>query len=306
MANIPANLKVGDQTVFFTTSEDLNFLPANSVDLVLTSPPYWNLKNYGSHDEIGQEDYETYLSRLTNVWNECYRVAKDDAVLVVNIGNRRHQKVFYPIAMDIRERIEGWKLWDVLIWYIPNALPQPNHYKDRLFDNKHEYLLVFTKDGSTNYQFDKPRVRQKYAKKDPREHKKDPRGRCLGNVIRIPAYRPPTVKSLGYHVAAYPEELAALIISTFSLPGQTVLDPFVGSGTTLKVAAGYGRRGVGIELNHSFEELISKRLRENFDIPNWEDIDIIHSASSDSSRSTARRTTQDKSIKDQEMLFKDS
>ncbi len=274
----PHSAVVGNQTVYFTTSENLSFLPEKSIKFFMTSPPYWNLKNYGTEGEIGQESYSEYLDRMNEVWDQCYRLAEDDAVLVINVSNRRHKKEYYPIALDIRERMKGWKLWDILIWYIPNALPQPNHYMERLFDNKYEFLLVFTKDGSSNYEFHKPRVPQKYATADPRAHKRNAAGRCIGNVIRIPAYRPPNVKDLGYHVAAYPEELVALMLQTYTSEGDSVLDPFVGSGTTLKVAEGMGRRGTGIELNPDFEELIKLRIRERFELPDWKNLDILHSA----------------------------
>jgi DNA modification methylase len=278
LTGLPKLLKIKNQTVYFSTSEVMDSVKDRSVDFVMTSPPYWNLKNYGSENEIGKESYEDYLERMQLVWNECFRVTKEEAVLVVNVANRRHNKVFYPIGMDIAQKMKGWKLWDIVIWYIPNALPQPNHYIEKLFDNKYEFLLVFTKEGSTNYEFHKPRVPQKYITADPREHKKNIRGRCLGNIIRIPAYRPPNVKEMGYHVAAYPEELVSLMLEAFTSPGQTVLDPFLGSGTTLKVANGMGRNGIGFELNKDFKSLISKRIVERFEIPDWKNLDIHHSS----------------------------
>jgi modification methylase len=272
-------IAIDEQRVFFGSSEDLSMLRPGEIDLVVTSPPYWNLKDYGHPDEIGPSAYDAYLERLGAVWRQCYEACADDAVLVVNVGNRRHNRRFYPLAFDIANTIEGWTLWDIVIWYVPNALPQPNHYLERLFDNKFEFVLVFTKDGRTDYTFHKPRVPQKYAVADPRAHKRNPRGRCIGNVIRIPAYRPPNVKSLGYHVAAFPEELVALVLESFSDLGDAVLDPFLGSGTTLKVARAMGRRGTGVELNRDYEELIRGRILEPWEPPDWRDLDILHSAS---------------------------
>ncbi len=274
----PRSIEIDNQKVFFTSSEELRFLPPESVDFFMTSPPYWNLKEYGHPEEIGQSSYEEYLERLNAAWTSCYRAAKADAVMVINVANRRHKKAFYPIGLDIAQAMKGWVLWDILIWYIPNALPQPNHYMERLFDSKYEFLLVFTKDGATNYEFHKPRVPQKYISADPRAHKKNERGRCIGNIIRVPAYRPPNVKQLGYHVAAYPEELVALMLESFTSPGDTVLDPFVGSGTTLKVARGMGRVGIGIEINEEFGPLIETRIREQFQLPDWKKLDILHSS----------------------------
>ena len=271
-------LTIKNQTVYFGTSEKMENISDGSVDFIMTSPPYWNLKNYGSDNEIGKEPYLEYLDRMQLVWDECFRVSKDNAVLVINVANRRHNKVFYPIGMDIAQNMKGWKLWDIVIWYIPNALPQPNHYIEKLFDNKYEFLLVFTKEGNTDYEFHKPRVPQKYITADPRAHKKNLRGRCLVNIIRIPAYRPPNIKEMGYHVAAYPEELVSLMLEAFTSPGQTVLDPFLGSGTTLKVANGMDRKGIGFELNSDFSELIEKRIVEEFETPDWKNLDILHSS----------------------------
>lgn len=266
------------QRVFLGSSEDMKDVPAESVDFVMTSPPYWNLKDYGGSNQIGQSSYEEYLDRLDKVWAECYRVSKPGAVLVININSRRHQKRFYPIPFDIAHRMEGWTFWDHVIWYIPNALPQPNHYMERLLDNKYESCLVFIKGTADAYKCHKPRVPQKYAEADPRAHKRNPKGRCLGNILRIPAYRPPNVKEMGYHVAAYPEELVAFFLETYTDPGDTVLDPFLGSGTTLKVARVMGRNGIGYELNADFIPLIEARIKEHWEVPSWTDLDILHSA----------------------------
>lgn len=270
-------MEIAGQIVHFGSSEDMSGVKDESVSLFVTSPPYWNLKDYGHDSQIGNSSYEEYLERMALVWAQCFEKAKDGAVLVINVNSRRHKKQFYPIAFDIARTVRGWKLWDHLIWYIPNALPQPNHYMERLFDNKYESLLVFIKGDADKYTFHKPRVPQKYLNADPRAHKKNERGRCIGNIIRIPAYRPPNVKELGYHVAAFPEELVALMVESYSNPGDTVLDPFLGSGTTLKVARVMERKGIGFELNRDYEKLISTRIQEPWAVPDWRALDIHHS-----------------------------
>ncbi len=270
-------MEVGGQRVYVGTSEEMTQVEDESVTLFVTSPPYWNLKDYGHSDQIGDSSYEEYLGRLATVWEECFRKAKEGAVLVVNVNDRRHKKRFYPIAFDVARTMRRWRLWDHLVWYVPNALPQPHHYMERLFDNKYESLLVFIKGDADAYKFHKPRVPQKYLVADPRAHKKNEHGRCIGNVIRIPAYRPPNVKQLGYHVAAFPEELVALMVETFTDPGDVVLDPFLGSGTTLKVARVMGRRGIGYELNAAYEPLIRARIAEPWAVPDWRSLDVLHS-----------------------------
>lgn len=245
----------------------------------MTSPPYWNLKDYEHPDQIGQESYSQYIERMNKVWQECYRVSNKDAILAINVGNRRVNKQYYPIAMDIYSSMENWCLIDNLIWFIPNALPQPYYYMDCLFDDKYENVLIFAKNYSYKYTFNKPRVKQKYATLDPRKEKLNPSGRGLGNVIKIPAYRPPNIKSMNYHVAAYPEELVYLLMQTFTNEGDTVLDPFLGSGTTLKVAYSINRNGIGYEINENLKDVIENRIKERWQPPDFSYYDIVNSYS---------------------------
>jgi DNA modification methylase len=292
-------INISGQTVYIQSSENMVGVESESVDFVITSPPYWNLKDYGDSKQIGMSTYEEYLIRLDAVWAECYRVARPGAVMVINVNSRRHMKKFYPIPFDIAGRMEGWEFWDHVIWNIPNALPQPNHYMERLLDNKFESCLVFIKGSADEYKFHKPRVPQKYASADPRTHKKNPKGRCLGNIIRIPAYRPPNVKEMGYHVAAYPEELVAFFAECYTDPGDVLLDPFLGSGTTLKVSRVMGRVGIGFELNHDFKPLIEARIKENWATPDWRNHDLLHAASMETGINKPRKTQfRQKSIKE--------
>lgn len=285
-------VNVAGQRVIFGSSENMEAVADGSVSFFMTSPPYWDLKDYGHSDQIGASSYEEYLQRLNRVWTQCHNKATDNAVMVVNVNSRRSKGVFYPLAFDIARTNSEWKLWDVVVWYIPNALPQPNAYMERLFDNKFEYLLIFIKGDFRSYKFHKPRVPQKYLTADPRGHKKNPRGRCLGNVVRIPAYRPPNVREMGYHVAAYPEELVALMLESYTDPGDTVLDPFLGSGTTLKVARVMGRQGIGYELNTDFRPLIEKRIAETWQVPPWSKLDIILSTTAEPGMNDGPRKIQ--------------
>lgn len=282
----------------------MNHVPDGSIDFFITSPPYWNLKDYGASDqEIGDTSYEDYILQLQQVFSECYRKARNGAVLVININSRRSKGRFYPIAMDIARSIKNWEFWDQNIWYIPNALPQPNAYMERLLDNKFESLLVFIKGDHREYEFHKPRVPQKYASADPRAEKHNIRGRCLGNILRIPAYRPPNIKKLNYHVAAYPEELVAFFLESYTSPGDTVLDPFLGSGTTLKVCRVMGRNGVGYEVHEKYADLIDARIEESWAVPDWTKLDIIHSSSSQAGPAAPRKSQFDKAQKYSTGLF---
>lgn len=272
-------MNIHNQSIYFSSSENMSEIPDESIDFIITSPPYWNLKDYGDATQIGHSSYEDYLKRMNTVWQECFRAAKFGAVMIININSRRVHKRFYPIPFDIVNHMKKWVFWDQVIWYIPNALPQPNHYMERLLDNKFESCLIFIKGEADDYICHKPRVPQKYAAVDPRSHKKNPNGRCLGNILRIPAYRPPNIKKMGYHVAAYPEELVAFFMETYSDVGSKILDPFLGSGTTLKVARIMKRIGFGYELNQDFSSLIEARIQEVWEVPHWTDLDIMHSSS---------------------------
>jgi DNA modification methylase len=294
-------LQIGNQRVFFHSSEAMPELFDGETDFFITSPPYWNLKDYGHPDEIGKESYANYLDRLSAVWDQCFRAGRDGSILVVNVNSRRHKKQFYPLAFDIARTVRGWSLWDHVIWYIPNALPQPNHYIERLLDNKFESCLVFVKGDPDKIKFHKPRVPQKYAVADPRPEKKNPEGRCLGNIIRIPAYRPPNVKEGNYHVAAFPEELVAFFLACYTDAGDQVVDPFVGSGTTLKVSRVMAREGTGYEINPDYSDLINKRVLESWSVPDWRTVDLLHSSTMATSPTPRRREKQDSKV--QELLL---
>ena len=266
LANTSSKLSLLGQTVHFSSSESMNEIK-ESVNLVFTSPPYWMIKDYEHKDQIGLEKtYQEYLDRLNLVWDECYRVTKDNALLAINIGTKRHQGQFYPIGMDIYKNMEKWKLIDRIIWYIPNALTQPNYYTDKLPDSKFEDVLIFAKNYDYKHTFNKIRVPQKYKIRDARKNNKHPDGRSIGNVIRLRAYRPPPIKKMNYHQAAYPEDLVHFILKSYSNEGDTVLDPFVGSGTTLKVARHTERKGIGFEINSSSDvrTLIENRINEDW------------------------------------------
>lgn len=284
----------GGQKLILGDARRLPEIESGSVDFIVTSPPYWNLKDYGGDERsIGATSYDQYIADLNYVWEECYRVAREGAVMVINVNSRRHKKEFYPIAFDIVNAMENWRFHDMNVWYIPNALPQPNHYMERLLDNKMEFLLVFVKGDADSYTFHKPRVPQKYLHADPRAGKKNTRGRCLGNILRIPAYRPPNVKKMNYHVAAFPEELVSFFLECYTDEGDTVFDPFVGSGTTLKICRVMNRNGIGCEVNSDFAPLIRERISEHWEVPAWTDLDIIHSS-----------TTQTGSLKPRKVQFK--
>ena len=138
--------------------------------------------------------------------------------------------------------------------------------------------MIFAKNYDYTYTFNKIRVPQKWLGQDPRIEKQNPNGRCISNIIRIPAYRPPNVKKMNYHQAAFPEELVQIFVELYTNKGDIVLDPFLGSGTTLKVCRAMHRKGIGVEINSDCEELIRERINEEYSVVDYKDVDLIHSS----------------------------
>jgi DNA modification methylase len=146
---------------------------------------------------------------------------------------------------------------------------------NRLLDSKYEPVLLFAKTYNYEHIFNQARVRQKYSEIDPRSKKYNPRGRSMGSLVRVPAYRPPNIKQQSYHVAAFPEELVQFFLTLCTSQDSTILDPFLGSGTSLKVAAAMGRKGLGYEVNPNYRQLIEKRISEEWIPPPIESIDML-------------------------------
>ena len=270
-------LIVKGQTVYFKNSEEIDKDEVDKpVSFIITSPPYWDLKKYGHENEIGHETYEEYIGRMNKVWDKCYDVSTENAVLCIIVNDRRKEKTFYPIPMDIVHNMKKWKLIDYMLWYSPNAMTQNGLYKEKLYDKKTEMILLFAKNYEYKYSFNKIRVKQKYWGIDPRLNNKDVKGRGITNIIRCPAHKTPKIKEKNYHMAAFPDRLAYALMYTFTQEGDSVLDPFLGSGTVLKIARHMNRMGYGYEINSSFEQNIKNRINEQFYPPSWEELDILH------------------------------
>jgi len=239
-------------------------LPDNSVHLVITSPPYWQLKDYGAENQIGFNDsYENYINHLNLVWKECYRTLHDGCRLCINIGDQFARAVYYgrykviPIREEIIKFCEniGFDYMGAIIWQKVTtsnttgggiqmgSYPYP---RNGILKLDYEFILIFKKLGNSP----KPTKVQKELSKLTAEE---------WNTYFAGHWNFAGVRQTG-HIAMFPEELPKRLIKMFSFVGETVLDPFAGSGTTALAARNTDRNSVGYEINPKFIPIIKDKL----------------------------------------------
>jgi site-specific DNA-methyltransferase (adenine-specific) len=251
-------------TVINGDCRDMKQCGDKSVDLIVTSPPYWQLKDYGNGNQIGFDDsYETYVNNLNLAWQECFRVLKDGCRLCVNIGDQFARSVYYgrykviPIHSEVIRFCEsvGFDFMGQIIWQkttttnttggasIMGSFPYPRNGVVKL---DFEYILLFKKQGTAK----KPTSEQKDSARMTTEE---------WNTYFTGHWTFPGARQ-DKPLAMFPEELPRRLIKMFSFPGETVLDPFVGSGTTASVAKTLGRHSVSYEINPDFIPLITDKI----------------------------------------------
>jgi len=280
--------------------EILQSLESESIDCVVTSPPYWAKRDYGVDGQLGLEpDFQQYLEKLWQVFDEVYRVLKPTGTCFVNlgdtyygggkgqtnginkaggIGGEKFKNMEYPpkslcliperFAIGMIER--GWILRNVIIWHKPNAMPES--VKDR-FTVDFEYIYFFTK--SKKYYFQ--RIIEPYTSKPHTEghkHKYRDHGlisyREVLNFYTQGGRNKRTVWSINTkpfkdaHFAVFPPDIPETCIKAGCPSDGIVLDPFLGSGTTAIVAEQLGREWIGIELKQEYCELVKKRFKDAF------------------------------------------
>ncbi len=248
----------------------LSFIKKESVHLVVTSPPYWTLKKYRDHeDQLGDvKDYDEFLQELDKVWKHCYRVLVPGGRLICVVGdvclsrrsnNGRHTVV--PLHASIQERCRklGYDNLAQIIWYkIANAvfeacgngagfLGKP-YEPNAVIKNDTEFILMERKPGG----YRKPTVATRVLSVISGANHKEWFQSIWSGV---------TGASTRDHPAPYPELLAERLIRMFSFVGDTVLDPFMGTGTTTVAAGKWGRNSIGVEIDPHYFEFANKRIR---------------------------------------------
>ena len=234
-------------TVIFSSSESMNAVPDGSVGVAVTSPPYWDLKDYFKKGQIGQESYEDYLRRMEAVWRQCHAKLRSDGSLWVNINVRRRRGRVILIPLDFIKmcRSIGFFYKGIFLWHKSSGIPTG----DKNIVDRHEYVLVFSK----REDFSVPAGLQAGF----RDYKHSAmNGGTFWNINR----KAGSVGKKYIHPAIYPNELVRRIVLLTTAPGETVLDPFLGSGTSLIAALGCARSFVGYEFNDGFRELMDSRF----------------------------------------------
>lgn len=237
-----------------------------SVHLVVTSPPYWCIKDYGHVGQIGfDQSYEQYLASLRTVLCECHRVLCPGCRMAINIGDQylrasehgRYRVLPIPGDLTAIGREIGFDFMGAIIWEKISTTNTTGggswmgsiyYPKDGHVTYEHEYILLFRKLGKW------PTPRDPEAKERSRLTKEERSTwfRGIWNDVRPDRQTE--------HIAMFPIEIPRRIIKMYSFWGETVLDPFMGSGTTAKAAALEGRNSVGYEINAEFESVIREKL----------------------------------------------
>lgn len=249
-------------------SREMGFVPDNSVQLVVTSPPYWTLKEYPSrHGQLGLvSDYEEFLNELDKIWKHVHRALVPGGRLVVVVGDvclprrRFGRHTVFPLHASIQERCRniGFDNLTPIIWHkIANAqlevengsrfLGKP-YEPNAIIKNDIEYILFQRKPGG----YRQPSLPARILSLVPETLQRE----WFQQIWTVGG------ASTREHPAPFPLRIAERLIRMFSFVGDTVLDPFMGTGTTNLAASRWGRNSVGIEIEHHYYRMAQRRLNE--------------------------------------------
>jgi len=246
-------------------SRNMAEIKNEAVHLIVTSPPYWQIKDYGDSNQIGFKDtYEEYIENLNKVWLECYRVLYPGCRLCVNIGDQFARAVTYgrykiiPIREEIIRFCEsiGLDYMGAIIWQkkttmnttggasVMGSFPYP---RNGLIEIDYEFILLFKKLGQS------PNQVSKEIKEESKLSNEEWRKYFTGHWNFAGCKQ-------DKHIAMFPEELPQRLIKMFSFISETILDPFLGSGTTSMVARKLKRSSIGYEINKDFLPIIGDKI----------------------------------------------
>ena len=243
--------KIIENNVYFKSSESMYDIKSESIQSIITSPPYWNLKDYGEENQIGfGESYELYQNRLNKVWLECKRVLSKNGTMWIVIDKlwRNRAVINIPLHIAMNCKNMGYYLKDMIIWNKPTAIA--GMHKKNLV-NKYETIIFLTKDNTKyklNYEIMNGETRPDFFQNQ------------LTNLWRI-SVKSGVLRKTPNHKAPYPLELVERMLLLSTDNSDTVLDPFLGSGTTMRVALQHHRKCKGYEINPNFKLEILEQLK---------------------------------------------
>ena len=252
-------------------SRDLSMLDDRSVHLIVTSPPYWTLKKYPDQNcQLGGvQNYETFLQQLDRVWRHCFRVLVPGGRLVCVVGDvclsrrkNRGRHTVVPLHASIQEHCRdiGFDNLAPIVWYkIANIafeasrngggfLGKP-YEPNAVIKNDIEFLLMQRKPGGYRHPSASTRILSIISNENHRQWFQQIWSGLTGASTRK-------------HPAPYPEELASRLIRMFSFVGDTILDPFMGTGTTTVAASKCGRNSIGVEIDSTYVAMAERRIRK--------------------------------------------
>lgn len=278
--------------IFCKSCEHMDELPDNAVALTVTSPPYWNAIDYDRHVaepnqnyrtrkySIGYQGYEDYLFWLKNISNEIMRVTKPGGFMAVVIGTVLLERKHYPVPFDVASLFTGqienhvsygqeisrnnelcWEFHQDIIWHkvtggVKRAgvflqYPYPGYFYPNIMT---EYILIFRKPGPFIYK-DKPEHEKQTSRVETQKLFTNEIANTVWHIAPVP---PGHLE----HPCPFPEEIPHRLIQLYSYPGDLVLDPFCGSGQTLKVARHLGRCFTGYDISRKYVKLALTRIDE--------------------------------------------
>lgn len=258
-------------------SRCMSLIPDCSVQLIVTSPPYWQLKDYGSDEQIGFNDtYEQYINSLNLVWSECYRVLSNGCRLCINVGDQFARSVYYgrykvmPIHSEIIRFCEtiGFDYMGSIVWQKPTNMHTTGGQKimgsypyprNGIVKFDFEHILLFKKLG--NSPLVNNSVRRQSALTDEEWQSYFSSHWTFGGARQ------------DRHIAVFPEELPKRLIKMYSFVGDTVLDPFIGSGTTALAARNFGRNSIGYEINSNFLDYYREKVTKTEECTFYYEVD---------------------------------
>jgi site-specific DNA-methyltransferase (adenine-specific) len=241
-------------------------LAPKSVHLVVTSPPYWNLKEYAQNNgQLGNlNDYESFLSELDKVWKGCFEALVPGGRMCVVVGdvclsrrrNGRHCVIPLHADIQVHARQVGFDTLAPIIWHkIANCrteMDRPSYFLGKPYEpnaiikNDIEFILLFRKGGEYRHPTEEQRTKSRLSRQEF--------STFFQQIWDIKG------ASTKRHPAPFPEQLASRLIRMFSFVGDTVLDPFLGTGTTSLAAMKTGRSSIGIEIDQQYIRICQERL----------------------------------------------